>query len=131
MANIKRAVTDQQRAVVNDIQLTNEGFVDDYEDEIEIPEFLKNRDTAIPTELYQMEQAILNNTPGNPDAERLNHLNELERACQNWEPEEWERVLYHADSKLMSDELKRRLVVYEDYMSNTRSNLETLTSQKL
>lgn len=32
---VKRAITDQQRAVVNDIQLNNIDFLDDYEDDFE------------------------------------------------------------------------------------------------
>lgn len=128
---VKRSVTEQQKEVVRGVELDDSGFLDDYEEGIQIPEFLKKKEEFIPEIGDEFEQAILNNTPGNTEIEKQNHLNELERACQNWDEEEWHRVLYHASSRLMCDELKRRTSVFEDYMMNTRKNLDLLTSQKL
>ena len=128
---VKRSVTEQQKEVVRGVELDDSGFLDDYEEGIQIPEFLKKKEEFIPEIGDEFEQAILNNTPGNTEIEKQNHLNELERACQNWDEEEWNRVLYHASSRLMCDELKRRTSVFEDYMRNTRKNLDLLTSQKL
>lgn len=130
MATIKRAVTEQQKDVVQSVP----DFIDDYSDNegIQIPEFLLNRDEYIPTEDEQLTQAILNNTPNNnAEVEKMNHLNELERACQNWDVDEWKRVLLHADPAMMSDEIKRRLVTYQEFVNNQRGNMEALTSQKL
>lgn len=100
---------------------------------IEIPEFLKNRgeNVELPTEEQIIAQATLNNVPNNTDIEKQNHLAELERACQNWDLEEWKAVITHASSHLMTKELDRRLEYSEKYIANTRANLELLASQKL
>lgn len=111
-----------------------EGGTPQREKEIEIPDFLKRRDTGsieLPTEEQLMQQAMLNNVPNNTDIEKQNHLAELERACQNWDDDEWHAVIIHAASRDMTAELDRRLKVFESYISNTRSNMEVLTSQKL
>jgi len=112
----------------------NEGDEPNYypqpEREIEIPEFLR-KTSELPTEEAILTQAVLNNVPNNTDIEKQNHLAELERACQNWDEEEWERVIIHASSHLMTRELDRRLEYSEKYIANTRANLELLASQKL
>ena len=96
-------------------------FDEDYEDigdytpkvkkSIEIPDFLKSKgeSTELPTEEQILAQAVLNNVPNNTDIEKQNHLAELERACQNWDVEEWNAVITHASSHLMTKELDRRL----------------------
>lgn len=118
-------------------------FLDDYEDdlqpdyfpkkakEIEIPEFLQKKEEVLPTEEQLMAQAMLNNVPNNVDIEKQNHLSELERACQNWDEEEWNAVLIHAKSTMMTDELRRRLVTMETYIKTERSNMSFLTSQNV
>jgi len=119
-------------------------FIDDYEEDIQtdyfpkkktdidIPEFLIRRETeTLPTEEQLMANAMLNNTPGNTDIEKQNHLAELERACQNWDSEEWAKVIIHADSHLMFAELDRRMENYEKSITDTRSILNMLSSQKL
>lgn len=100
---------------------------------IEIPDFLKNKGESaeLPTEEQILTQAVLNNVPNNTDIEKQNHLAELERACQNWDVEEWNAVITHASSHLMTKELDRRLEYSEKYIANTRANLELLASQKL
>lgn len=116
-------------------------FIDDYVDddnyfpkkekaEIEIPDFL-TKPNIIQTEEEAKEQAILNNTPGNIDIEKQNHLAKLEAACQNWEPDEWEKIIIHAPSHWMTTELDRRLEIHEKFVTNNRANLELLASQKL
>jgi len=100
------------------------------EKEIDIPDFL-NKGGVLPTEDMLMAQAMLNNVPNNTDIEKQNHLAELDRACQNWDGEEWHIVIQRASSAMMSEELKRRLEVMEVYVSNQRSNMNVLTSQKL
>ena len=120
-------------------------FLDDYDDELqdsffpkkkreelEIPDFLsKGKDEPLPTEEQLMANAILNNVPSNTDIEKQNHLAELERACQNWDTEEWAKIIIHADSHLMFAELDRRMESYEDSIKDTRAMLEKLSSQKL
>lgn len=98
--------------------------------EIEIPDFLQ-KSSELPTEEQIIAQATLNNVPNNTDIEKQNHLAELERACQNWDNEEWSSVIIHASSNLMTKELNRRLEYLEMYIANTRSNMELLASQKL
>lgn len=118
-------------------------FVDDYNEElqdnyfpkkekknIEIPDFL-NSGEILPTEQQQINEAILNNTPANKEIEDKNHLNELEQVCQNWRPEEWQRVILHADSQLMLKEISRRTKLYEAYVKNERDNMELLTTQNV
>ena len=97
---------------------------------LDIPEFLQST-SELPTEEQLMAQAMLNNVPNNKDIEKQNHLAELERACQNWDADEWEKVIIHASSHLMTKELDRRLEYSEKYIANTRANLELLASQKL
>lgn len=98
---------------------------------IDIPDFLSKNTSELPTEEQLIQQAILNNVPNNTDIEKQNHLAELERACQNWDEEEWSSVIIHASSNLMTKELNRRLEYLEMYIANTRSNMELLASQKL
>jgi len=118
-------------------------FLDDYiedmpdyfpkkkREEIEIPEFLTKSRDELPAESQIIEQAILNNVPNNTDIEKQNHLAELERACQNWDVEEWTKVIIHADSHLMFAELDRRAEEHEKSINEIRVNLERLASQKL
>lgn len=114
-------------------------FLDDYDDEdftphrkrnIEIPEFLMKPD-ELPTEEQIIAQATLNNVPNNTDIEKQNHLSELDRACQNWDSEEWKIVIQRAGSSIMCEELKRRMIVLEAFVSNQRGNLTSLDVQKL
>lgn len=117
-------------------------FLDDYEEDvqenyfpkkekgIEIPEFL-NRGSELPSEEEKMAQAMLNNMPGNVDIEKQNHLSELDRACQNWDSEEWKIVIQRAGSLEMCEELKRRLKLHELFISNLRGNDAALVSQKV
>lgn len=134
---VKRTITEEQRAAVNSIPLNNGEFIDDYEDDeevgIQIPDFLgkKREDTPLRPMVEEFTQAILNNTPGNTEAEEQNHLNQLEEVAINYSEKEWNRILLHAPSDMMSDELKRRLGTYEDYIRNTRSNMSVLADQKL
>lgn len=118
-------------------------FLDDYDEElqenyfpkkkrevIDIPNFLQSTG-ELPTEEQLMAQAMLNNTPNNVDIEKQNHLAELERACQNWDVEEWAKVIIHADSHLMFAELDRRAAEYEKSVADVRSSLTRLENQKL
>ena len=114
-------------------------FLDDYEDdfyppkkepEIDIPLYGKG-DNYIPTEEQLQMNAMINNVPGNTDIEKQNHLAELERACQNWDSEEWQKIIIHADSQLMTKEIGRRLEIFEKFVANNRSNLDLLKSQDL
>lgn len=117
-------------------------FDEDYEDigdfkpkvekQIEIPDFLRNKsEVELPTEEQIIAQATLNNVPNNIEIEKQNHLSELERASQNWDDDEWNAIITHAGSHLMTKELDRRLEYSEKYIANTRANLELLASQKL
>lgn len=113
-------------------------FLDDYEDdfypkkeqEIQIPDFIKG-ENVIPTEEQEQFNAIVNNVPNNSVIENQNHLKQLEEVATNYSVEEWKRVLFYAPSDMMAEELKRRIVTYEEYIANQRSNINTLTSQKL
>lgn len=113
-------------------------FIDDYEDElyppkkeaeIQIPDFLTNK--VIPTEEGIREEVVANNVPYNTKLEKIKDLEELERVCQNWSKEEWERVILHANSHLMFAELDRRAEEYENSISVIRGNLESLSGKKL
>lgn len=113
-------------------------FLDDPDDyiprkraEIEIPDFLQKNTGELPTEEQLMAQAMLNNTPNNVDIEKQNHLAELERACQNWDVEEWAKVIIHADSHLMIAELDRRVAVYEKFIQKSRAIDDEVKTQKL
>lgn len=113
-------------------------FLDDYEDDfypkkepgIQIPDFALG-DNYIPSEEQIQMQAMLNNTPNNTDLEKINHLAELERACQNWDAEEWLRVILHADAHMMLAEVDRRIESYEKCINGNRANLDELAIKKL
>lgn len=122
-------------------------YIDDYDDEeldriietqnarkkpveLNIPDFLSKKDEAVYSQNEELK-ATLNNVPNNSDIENINHLKQLEEVALNYSIEEWNRVLLHAPSDMMSDELKRRLRTYEEYLLNTRNNLSVLTDQKL
>lgn len=118
--------------------MINDDFLDDEDEnftpkkrvDIEIPDFL-NKGVELPTEEQIIAQATLNNIPNNTDIEKQNHLAELDRACQNWDEEEWRIVIQRANSSSMCEELKRRMEVLEVYVSNQRNNMNVLTVQKL
>lgn len=107
-----------------------ENFYPKKEVGIDIPDFI-NKGNTLTTEETQKQIAILNNVPNNKTIEDENHLNELETVAQNWSEAEWERVIIHAKSHLMTTELDRRLEFSEKYIANTRANLEILAGQKL
>lgn len=101
---------------------------DQKEKVLNIPDFMGSDDISIATEIDKMNVAILNNVPGNTTIEEQNHLNELERACQNWTPEEWNVVIKHADPEKMLLEVNRQMKAHRDFISNLRSNEQTLAS---
>lgn len=113
-------------------------FIDDYEDDfypkkeadIQIPEFIKG-ENVIPTEEQDKMNAMLNNIPNNPTIENQNHLKQLEEVATNYSLDEWKRVLYYAPSDMMTDELKRRLITYEDFAAVQRDNVGALAIQRL
>ncbi|MCQ2771216.1 MAG: hypothetical protein MJ236_05400 [Clostridia bacterium] len=115
---------------LDDEELPGDNYFPKKEKEIDIPDFL-NKGPELPTEEQLMAQAMLNNVPNNNEIEKQNHLAELERACQNWDEDEWHAVIIHAASRVMTAELDRRLKVMESYIQNTRSNMNLLTSQKI
>lgn len=111
-----------------------EGGTPQREKEIEIPEFLKRRDTGsmeLPTEEQLMAQAMLNNVPNNTDIEEQNHLNELENVAQNWKEEEWTRVLYYAPHTLMNNEIERRMSASEEFRNAMKDADEVMRRLKL
>ena len=97
---------------------------------LDIPEFLQSTG-ELPTEEQLMTQAMLNNTPNNLDIEKQNHLAELERACQNWDNEEWAKVIVRANAHLMLAEIDRRLSEYEKAIADLRSTDDRLKNQKV
>lgn len=111
-SQIIRSVSEEQKDVV-----------------LDIPDFISEK--PIDTQLNVIERAILNNVPGNREIEEFNNLAELERMCQNWTPEEWERVILHADSHLMLAEVDRRLENYEKTIAQSRAVFDNLSTQLL
>lgn len=108
-SNVIRHTTPEQREVV--------GSVD-------IPSFVNQTPAAY--EHDEVSQVILNNVPGNTEIEEINHLNELEVVCQNWKEEEWRRILIHADSTQLCEELKRRLIIQDDYIQHQKNSINQL-----
>ena len=93
--------------------------------EIDIPDFL-TKPNVVPTQEMLNAQAVLNNVPDSTENEEINHLNELEQVCKNWSVEEWRRILKHARTKAILEELVRRTEIQEDYILTTRQNMTTL-----
>lgn len=124
---------------MSDISNLEDDFIDEfhgdytkrYKASIDIPDFIKKGNEALPTEEQIVAQAILDNVPGNVDIEKQNHLAELERACQNWDKEEWAKIIIHANSHLMLAEMDRRAAEYEKSILDTRAIFEKLAQQKL
>lgn len=120
MATVKRQVTESQRETVNTIPLDNEGFVDDYEDEvagIQVPSFLQKSDYEVPNENEEKIMSTLNNVPGNKDMEEKRNLEKMEQMSANYRDEEWKKIIINAPSEIMTSELQRRLKGFEEYRS--------------
>lgn len=136
MAAVKRQVTEEQKETVNTIPLNNEGFVDDYEEElpeIQIPSFLNKseQEHEFLSEEEIQQRAVLNNVPNNSEAEELNHLNQLEEVAKNYSEKEWKRLLYYAPHGLMIEEIDRRMSAAEEYRKALISADEVMKRLKL
>lgn len=119
-------------------------FIDDYDEELkdnffpkrkkevlDVPNFLNKGTGELPTEEQLMQQAALNNVPGNQQNEEKNHLKQLEEMAVNYSVEEWLRLLYHAPFDMMCDELKRRGQGYEEYRTALLGADEIMKQLKL